>query len=138
MSVTMNGYRPDGSARTLLGASTITANDILKPVVADTSAANTVKLASDGEAMIGIIDQRADYTSQGEGIVLTVAFRFGAELSYTGDLAVGDLVVADGNGGVRKVVTSGGSADTIPAGVTLPRVWEITDSTNKKCVISLI
>lgn len=132
MSVTMNGYRPDGSSRTLLGASTITANDILKPVVADTSAANTVKLASDGEAMIGIIDQRADYTSQGEGIVLTVAFRFGAELPYTGDLAVGDLVVADGNGGVRKAV------DSIPAGVALPRVWEITDSANKKCVISLI
>ena len=136
--VTMKGYRPDGSSRTLMGPSTITANDVLKPVVIDTSAANTVKLASDGEVITGIIDKMEDLTSQAQGIVLTIAFRFGDEVTYTGELAVGDLVVADGNGGVRKVVTSGESADTIPAGVTLPRVWEITDSTNKKCVISLI
>lgn len=133
MSVTMKGYFPSYGSFTFHGPSTLTADDILKPVVLDTASANTVKLASDGEVALGIIEQIEDRSTQGEGILVTVRTKYGEEVSYSGTLAVGDLVVANGTGGFRKADEG---SDTIPTGVILPRVFEITDDSNHFCVIA--
>ena len=135
MAVTMKGFRPANQQYTLLsdttagGAAVIGENDMLKPV--KLSGANEVTLCSDGDIILGLVDQVRDLTSQAQGTQVTVAFTFGEEVEYDGDLAVGDLVVAAGSGKVRAVA----NADTIPAGVVLPRVFEISDSTNKKAII---
>lgn len=134
MAVTMKGFRPANQQYTLLSdtsgsAAVIGENDILKPV--KLSGANEVTLCSDGDVILGLVDQVRDLTSQAQGTLVTVAFNFGEEVEYDGTLAVGDLVVAAGGGKVRAV----GVSDQIPAGVVLPRVFEITDSVNKKAVI---
>lgn len=130
--VTMQGFAK--KERTLIAPNTMTQADVGKVVALDTSA-NTIKLASDGDIILGLLEQVEDRRSQAQGVLATVAFEFGARVSYTGTLAVGDLVVANGNGGVRKVIAGEASGnDTIPAGVVLPRVFEI-DSTANTAVI---
>ena len=124
--VTMQGFAK--KERSLIAPETLTNADVGKVVALDT-AANTIKLASDGDVILGLLEQVEDRRSQAQGVIATVAFEFGARVSYTGTLNVGDLVVANGNGGVRAV-----GEDTIPAGVVLPRVFEI-DSAAKTAVI---
>lgn len=123
--VTMQGFAK--KERTLIAPETLTNADVGKVVALDT-AANTIKLASDGDVILGLLEQVEDRRSQAQGVLATVAFEFGARVSYTGDLNVGDLVVANGTGGVRAV------SDPIPGGVVLPRVFEI-DSAAKTAVI---
>lgn len=130
--VTMQGFAK--KERSLIAPETLTNADVGKVVALDT-AANTIKLASDGDVILGLLEQVEDRRSQAQGVIATVAFEFGARVSYTGTLNVGDLVVADGNGGVRKVKAGESEGnDTIPAGVVLPRVFEI-DSAAKTAVI---
>lgn len=130
--VTMQGFAK--KERSLIAPETLTNADVGKVVALDT-AANTIKLASDGDVILGLLEQVEDRRSQAQGVIATVAFEFGARVSYTGTLNVGDLVVADGNGGVRKVKAGEAEGnDTIPAGVVLPRVFEI-DSAAKTAVI---
>lgn len=131
--VTMQGFAK--KERTLIAPNAMTQADVGKVVALDTTAANTIKLASDGDIILGLLEQVEDRRSQAQGVLATVAFEFGARVSYTGTLAIGDLVVANGNGGVRKVIAGKSSGnDTIPAGVVLPRVFEI-DSTANTAVI---
>ena len=85
--------------------------------------------------ILGLVEQVEDLRSQAQGVLATVAFEFGARVAYDGTLAVGDYVVAAGSGKVRKVKVGGASDnDTIPAGVVLPRVFEV-DTTGKTAVI---
>lgn len=126
-NVTMQGFAK--KERTLIAPDTMTNADVGKVVVLDTTA-NTIKLASDGDIILGILEQVEDRRSQAQGVLATVAFEFGQKVSYTGTLAVNDLVVANGGGGVRAV----GVDDTIPGGVVLPRVFEV-DSTAMTAVI---
>lgn len=123
--VTMQGFAK--KERTLIAPDTMTQADVGKVVALDT-AANTIKLASDGDVILGLLEQVEDRRSQAQGVLATVAFEFGARVSYTGELDIGDLVVANGNGGVRA------AGDSIPGGVVLPRVFEI-DSAAKTAVI---
>lgn len=134
MAVTMKGFRPANQQYTLVSATNssgavVGEDNIGFPV--KLSGANEVTLCSDGDLILGLVDQVRDLSTQGQGTQVTVAFNFGEEVVYDGDLAVGDLVVAAGNGKVRAAA----SGDSVPAGVVLPRVFEITDSTNKKAVI---
>lgn len=133
MAVTMQGFAK--REHTLNAPTTFTNADVGTVCALDTSAANTVKAAADGDVILGLVEQVEDLRSQAQGVLATVAFEFGARVAYDGTLAVGDYVVAAGSGKVRKVKTGGDSSnDTIPAGVVLPRVFEV-DTTGKTAVI---
>lgn len=133
MAVTMQGFAK--REHTLNAPATFTNADVGTVCALDPSAANTVKAAADGDVILGLVEQVEDLRSQAQGVLATVAFEFGARVAYDGTLAVGDYVVAAGSGKVRKVKGAGeSSADTIPAGVVLPRVFEV-DTTGKTAVI---
>ena len=132
MAVTMQGFAK--REHTLNAPTTFTNADVGTVCALDTSAANTVKAAADGDIILGLVEQVEDLRSQAQGVLATVAFEFGARVAYDGTLAVGDYVVAAGSGKVRKVKAGDPGADTIPAGVVLPRVFEV-DTTGKTAVI---
>lgn len=99
-------------------ASGITNDHVGMAVSLDTSAENTVKLAADGEDILGYLVTAENRTNEGINIG-TVALRGGhafamnpTELSaspVSADIpAVGDYIVGDGSGYVKK---AGGSAD---------------------------
>ena len=92
-------------------------------VCQDTSAANTVKLATDGSEILGQIIMYEDRTSQGDGKVVTVATRGGMKFKVKSgeSIAVGDVIVGAGDGEVREKVASGSGADTAVGDV----VWEV-------------
>jgi hypothetical protein len=90
-----------------------------KAVCQDTTAANTVKLATDGSEIIGNILVCEDAKSQGEGVVVTVQSKWAIEVPFTGSVAVGDMVVGAGDGNVRKATGD-------EKGV---RVWEVLANT---------
>lgn len=133
MAVTMQGFA--GKEHTLNAPTTFTNADVNKVVVLDTSAANTVKLGSDGDIILGVLEQVEDLRSQAQGVLATVAFEGGFKVTYDGNLAVGDYVVAAADGKVRKVNTASSGGDTIPAGAHLFQVMEIVDSSAKTAVI---
>lgn len=91
-------------------------------VCQDTTAKNTVKLATDGSEILGQIIMFEDRTSQGDGKVVTVATRGGMKFKVKSgeSIAVGDVVVGAGSGEVREKVATGESADTANGDV----VWE--------------
>ena len=93
-------------------------------VCQDTSAANTVKLATDGSEILGQIIMYEDRTSQGDGKVVTVATRGGMKFPVKAgeSIAVGDVIVGGGSGKVREKVTGQTSGnDTVNGDV----VWEV-------------
>ena len=85
-------------------ASGVTENDIGKAVVQDTSAAGTVKLGAAGDMILGRLFALEDRTAQGGGLVGTVELKGGMKLPYTAGqtIAIGDKVVCDANGLVKK------------------------------------
>lgn len=132
MAVTMQGFA--GKEHTLNAPTTFTNADVNKVVVLDTSAANTVKLGSDGDIILGVLEQVEDLRSQAQGVLATVAFEGCFKVNYEGTLAVGDYVVAAADGKVRAVKTTE-TPDVIPAGAHLFQVMEIVDSSAKTAVI---
>lgn len=84
----------------------------------DTSAANTVKLATNGGKIFGFIFQAEDGKNQGEGISVTVATKGGYRVKTAAKLKVGDAVVGGGNGAV-KAAGEGATSDIA--------VWEVID-----------
>lgn len=98
-------------------------------VTQDTSAANSVKYATDGSEILGVILQVENGINQGEGLTATIMQKGGYQVPYTGTLAIGDKVVGGGSGKVRKFVS--GTDTATPHG----RVWEIADATNKYAIV---
>ena len=86
----------------------------------DTSAANAVKLATDGGEVVGFILVAENGISQGEGITVTVATKGGRRVKTSTKLSVGDYIVGAGNGAVKKV--DGGVKTDI-------KVWEVINAT---------
>lgn len=84
----------------------------------DSTAANTVKLATDGADVIGFIFAAENGINQGEGITVTVSMKGGRRVKTSARLSVGDYVVGAGNGSV-KAAASGATSDI--------RVWEVID-----------
>jgi hypothetical protein len=91
-------------------------------VTQDTSAANSVKLATDGAEILGRILTCEDRTSQGGGVVVTVETKGGLAIPYTSAPAIGDTVVGAGNGKVKAGEGNG------------PVVYEI-DTTNGQAIV---
>lgn len=83
--------------RTFRLAAGITSADTGKAVSLDTSAANTVKLAGDGDTIIGYLETYEDRQ------VGAVALNFTEKLpiATSATVAVGDTVVGAGNGEVK-------------------------------------
>lgn len=88
----------------------------------DTTAANTVKLATDGGKIFGFILVAENGKNQGEGITVTVATKGGFKVKSSAQLAVGDYVCGAGNGAVKASVTSGETPTAVPTDV---QIWEV-------------
>ena len=92
----------------------------------DKTAANSVKLATDGGEVIGFILVAENGASQGEGITVTVSTKGGHKVKTSAQLSVGDYVCGAGNGAVKASVSS----DETPVAVkTDIRVWEVRSAT---------
>lgn len=119
--VTLIGQTQPDFNYTFAISDTITDGDAVLglAVCQDTTANNTVKLATDGSEILGQIIMYEDRTSQGDGKVVTVATRGGMKFKVKSgeSIAVGNAVVGAGNGEVRKKV---GASDTATGDV----VWE--------------
>lgn len=85
-------------------------------VCQDTTAANTVKIATAGSEVIGQIMAYEDRTAQGEGKFVTVATKGGMKFPKSGTVAVGGYVVGAANGAVKA------KASETFAGL---KVWEV-------------
>lgn len=86
-------------------------------VMQDSSAANTVKLATDGAKILGRLENVED--RKVEGIkVGAVKIIGGMALKKSGEIAVGDMVLGAGNGLVKKDATSAGAISDLA-------VWEV-------------
>lgn len=125
-AVTMKGFHQEAFHLTMNLSGTVTAADIGKAVSVDTTAANTAKLATDGDVIIGRLASYENRTN--EGIVVgAVEFRFANTLPIaTGETVnVGDTAVGAGAGAVKSAATADHSqnfvAEVIPsAGSGLP------------------
>lgn len=116
--VTLKGTIPDNDLTFIL-ASGIKEEHVGLAVAQDTSAANTVKLAGDGDAIVGRLESFEDRTAT-EGVVVgAVKLVGGLELKKSAAaMNVGDPVVGAGDG----LVKTGAAANGIV-------VWEVrTDS----------
>lgn len=82
----------------------------------DTTAANAVKLATDGAEVVGFIQSAENGINQGEGITVTVATKGGHKVKTSAELSVGNYVVGAGNGAVKA---AGNGV------VTDIKVWEV-------------
>ena len=92
----------------------------------DTTAANSVKLATDGSEIVGFIVLAENGASQGEGVTVTVSTKGGHKVKTSTELSVGDYVCGAGNGAVKASM----SADETPVPVkTDIRVWQVRSAT---------
>jgi hypothetical protein len=105
--VNMRGYRFEDFTLTVNLAAAVTAADIGKALSWDTSAANTMKLAADGDHIAGRLDVYEDRKIEGIKVG-TVEFKFAARLPIkaASGVAVGNTVVGAGNGEVKPAGTA--------------------------------
>ncbi len=101
-------------------------------VTQDTSAAESVKIATDGDEILGRLFMVEDRTEQGGSVVATVETKGGYKLAYADgqSISVGDMVVGAAGGKVRKKTTG----DTAVQGL---RVWAV-DTTNKTVTVCVL
>lgn len=85
----------------------------------DTTAANSVKLATDGGKVVGFILVAENGASQGEGITVTVSTKGGHKVKTSAELSVGDYVCGAGNGAVKA---SKSGNDPVETDI---KVWEV-------------
>ena len=86
-------------------ASAVTADDVGKPVAIDATAANTVKVAGDGDVIVGKL---VTYENRAiEGVkVGAVALKGGFKFTKSGTVAVGDSVCGAVGGAVKKLAAA--------------------------------
>lgn len=125
--VTLKGTIPDNDLTFLLN-SDIKEEHVGLAVTQDTTAANTVKLAGDGDEILGVLMNVEDRTAiagvKTGAVKLVGGFELKAVASH--GLAVGDYVIGGGNGLVKKSVDSSATPKAV---ATACRVWEVkTDS----------
>lgn len=111
--VSLNNFHFEDWQFTFNLASGITEADEGKAVALDTSAANTVKLAGDGDEILGRLE-RVENRVQAGLLLGTVSIKFGAKLPIASGetVAVGDFLIGAGGGEVKAapaLVTDGGT-----------------------------
>lgn len=116
--VSLRGFHFEDAHLTVNLKAGIVAADIGKAVAIDATAANTVKLAGDGDVIVGRLEVVEDRTVEGQ-LIGTVSFRFANLLPIKSGLTageavvVGSTVVGAGNGEVKALAT--GSGPTVAA-----------------------
>lgn len=121
--VALQGYDFPEYQLTFKLKSDIVAADVGKAVVQDTSAANTVKLAGDGDAIMGALSSFEDRTIEGQKVGM-VELKFAKKLKIkTGEtVVVGDRLVGAGNGEVKALAQPANEGTPSGAGVTAAAV----------------
>ena len=110
-TISLSGIFHEDAQYTFLLASGITEADVGKAVALDTSAANTVKLAGDGDAVLGRLEIVEDRVNEGI-LVGTVATQGGYRFPVTDGLDaadvpdVGEYAHGGGDGGVKGSATA--------------------------------
>lgn len=87
--------------------STITADDVGKPVTLDATAARTVELAGDGDVVIGVLASFEDRTTEGVkvgAVALKGGFKLTGVSGHT--IAVGGTVVGSATAGQVKAAVA--------------------------------
>lgn len=106
--VSLDGiYKEDAQYGVNISGTINLTTDIGKALSIDATAANTLKLAADGDNIIGRLEVYEDRTQ--EGIKVGTANTDGGmkfPIGASETVAVGDFIVGDGNGFVRKAVTA--------------------------------
>lgn len=105
-TVKMTEYRFEDFSLTVNLNSAIVASDVGKALSWDTSAANTMKLAADGDEIAAFLDTFENRGSAGK--VGTALFKFAQKLPIKSGqtVAVGNTVVGAGNGEVKAGVAA--------------------------------
>lgn len=127
-SVKLSKFTFEAFQLTVNLASGITSADIGKAVTQDTSADNQVKLAGDGDPILGVLYTVENRLNEGTNVG-TVEFKFAAKVPIKSGLT-GASVVARGK---RLCGAGGGEVRALDAGTpaeaalipTAPRVWAI-------------
>ena len=103
---TLRGYHFEDWSFTFVLAAGITEADVGKAVSIDTSAANKVKLAADGDTILGMLSTVEDRAVEGQ-LIGAVELKFANILSVFGGIgvAIGDTVQGVGGGLVKKTTT---------------------------------
>lgn len=83
-------------------ASAVTANDVGKPVALDATAANTVKVAGDGDVIVGKLVTYEDRAIEGVKVG-AVALKGGFKFAKSGVIAVGASVQGAPGGAVKAL-----------------------------------
>jgi hypothetical protein len=124
--VTLAGFHNEAWKFTFILSGAITRADVGKVVTQDPTAANTVKLAGDGDFPLGILSSYENRIQ--EGIITgTVGLKDSRSVPYTGALAVGDSIEGSATPGVVQ------KADV----ANHTRVWEV-DATNHTAVVMFL
>ena len=110
--VTLKGLTHNDFHYTFNISGTVTASDIGKAVTQDADTANTVKLAGDGDEIIGRLEAYEDRTQEGLKLA-TVSLKGGLEFPVkSGEtVAIGDSICGAGSGLVKAL-----AAATLPQG----------------------
>ena len=85
-------------------ASAVTADDVGKPVAIDATAANTVKVAGDGDVIVGKLATYENRTIEGVKVG-AVALKGGFKFAKSGTVAVGASVQGAGGGAVKALAS---------------------------------
>ncbi|MFN4091624.1 MAG: hypothetical protein ACK4FG_01855 [Brevundimonas sp.] len=103
--------------------SAIVAADVGKALAQDTAGANRVKLAGEGDEIIGYLMTFEDRVVEGQKVG-TVSFKFAQKLKIkTGEtVAVGDRLVGAGSGEVKALAQPANEGSPSGAGVTAAAV----------------
>ena len=86
-------------------ASAVTADDVGKPVTLDTTAANTVKVAGDGDVIVGKLATYENRTIEGVKVG-AVALKGGFKFAKSGTVTVGQSVQGAPGGAVKALTTA--------------------------------
>jgi hypothetical protein len=103
--ITLRGFYNEAWQFTFYVSGSVTAADKGKLVTQDITAANTVKLAGDGDAPLGILNSFENRIQEGIQVG-TVGMKDFQAMAYTGTLAVGDSIVGSATPGVVKKATT--------------------------------
>lgn len=126
--VALHGYTFEDSQLTTKLAAGITKDSVGLAVTQDTSADNTVKLAGDGDEILGVLYTFEDRVIEGQKVG-TIKFRFADKLKVKAGLA-GAQVVARGSklcgAGSGEVRAIDPATDTDLAQIHAPRVWAVS------------
>lgn len=111
--VSLRGFHFENFNLTVNLAAGITKDDLGKAVAVDATGSNKVKLAGDGDHIIGRLEVVEDRTVEGQ-LIGTVAFKFANLLPIKSGstVAAGDTVVGAGGGEVKALAD--GEGDSAP------------------------